>query len=80
MFQTFLYILCILYVIYCVTFCFMMCYTLWKEHHEENHNRVQREYNLIRPPSRNINITMMDLSKYERVLETIPEEDPTAYV
>ena len=79
MFQI-LYILCILYAIYCVAFCFMMCYTLWKEHHEENHNRVQREYNLIKSRPRNINITRMDFSKHERILETIPEEDPTEHV
>jgi hypothetical protein len=72
MFQTFFYILGILYSIYCVSFCLMMAYTLWKEHKEEQDSRIQREYDLIRYGARNI--TMTDLGKYEQVLDTIPEE------
>lgn len=74
MFQTIFYFLLILYVVYCVSFLSLFIYTIWREYREERRNRVRREYDMIRGPPRDIDITMMDLGNYERVLSTIPEE------
>jgi len=52
----------------------LFIYTIWREYREERRNRVRREYDMIRGPPRDIDITMMDLGNYERVLSTIPEE------
>ena len=73
MFQSILYGLCVLYVIYGIVFCSKLCFVICKEERERR-LKIRREYEIIgRLPT--TNIRTRDLRDYNSELETIIEED-----